>query len=99
MKNWRELAREYFFESHLRINDIEILIGVSRQSISVYLKTCDGFAQEKQRRKDRNLARRREYKAEKNRQYRRAVPMGVSAETMRREHELAVMELSRERYH
>ncbi len=98
MKNWRETAKEYFFEDHLQIVDIENLLGVSRQSISAYLKTCAGFAEEKQYRKDRNHERRREYKAEKNRQYRKTVPMGITAETIYREHELAVMELSRERY-
>ncbi len=99
MKSWKEQAYEYFFESHLQINDIEALTGISRQSISAYLKTCEGFAEEKQYRKDKNRCRRRKYKTEKNREYRRAVPMGVTAETMRREHELAAMELSRERYY
>jgi len=99
VKGWRELAHEYYFESHLQIKDIEMLIGVSRQSISAYLKTCKEFREEKERRKDRNRERRREYKAEKNREYRRMVPMGITQETVQREHEMAVRELSRERYH
>ena len=88
MKGWKEEAREYFFESHLRISDIE-----------AYLKTCEGYRKEKELRRDAGRQKRRAYKAEKNRQYRRAVPMAVTAETMRREHELAVLELSREKYH
>ena len=42
----------------------------------------------------------RKYKTEKQRQY-RAVSgiMAVTAETMRREHDLAALELSREIYH
>lgn len=99
MKSWKDEAREYFFESHLRISDIEALTGVSRQSISAYLKGCDGFAEEKERRRNESRKNRRGYKADKMRQYRRAIPMTVTVETMRREHELAVMELSRERYH
>lgn len=99
MRGWKEEAREYYFESHLRISDIEALTGVSRQSISAYLKTCEGYEKEKEFRRDESRRKRQAYKMEKNRQYRRAVPMAVTAETMRREHELAVMELSRERYH
>lgn len=98
-ENWRETAYKYYFESHLQINDIEMLIGISRQSVSAYLKTCSGFLEEKQYRKDRNRELRREYKAQKNREYRRAVPIGITGETIRQEHERAVMELSRERYH
>ena len=59
-----------------------------------------GYAEEKARRKRESAARRREYKTEKQRQY-RAVSgiMAVTAETMRREHDLAALELSREIYH
>ena len=99
MKGWKEEAHEYFFESHLRISDIEALTGVSRQSISAYLKTCEGYQKEKELRRDAGRQKRRAYKTEKNRQYRRTVPMAVTTETMRREHELAVLELSREKYH
>ncbi len=99
MKTWQELAKEYYFESHLSINDIAALTGVSRQSISGYLKTLTGFKKEKEKRKSENQGRRKEYKKEKNREYRSATQTPVTAESMRREHDLAALELSHEIYH
>ena len=99
MKTWKELAEAYYFESHLPINDIAAATGISRQSISAHLKSCDGYAAEKQRRKSENKEKRREYKREKNRTYRSASYLDVTAESMRREHDLAALELSHEIYH
>ena len=99
MKTWQELAREYYFDSHLSINDIAALTDVSRQSISAYLKTLPGFTREKDNRKKQNRDKRKEYKKEKNREYRSASQSPVTAETMRREHDLAALELSHEIYH
>ena len=99
MESWKEKAAAYWNDG-LRVEDISVLLEVSRQSISAYLKTLPGYAEEKARRKRESAARRREYKTEKQRQY-RAVSgsMAVTAETMRREHDLAALELSREIYH
>lgn len=99
MKTWKELAWSYYFESHMSINDIAAATGISRQSISVYLKNCKGLLREKQDRKEENGARRKIYKKEKNREYRSAARMPVTAESMRREHDLAALELSHEIYH
>ena len=99
MKTWQELAKEYYFESHLSINDIAALTGVSRQSISGYLKTLPEFKKEKEKRKSENQGRRKEYKKEKNLEYRSAAQTPVTAESMRREHDLAALELSHEIYH
>ena len=98
MESWKEKAAAYWNDG-LRVEDISVLLEVSRQSISAYLKTLPGYAEEKARRKRESAARRREYKTEKQRQY-RAVSgiMAVTAETMRREHDLAALELSREIY-
>ena len=99
MKTWQELAKEYYFESHLSINDIAALTGVSRQSISGYLKTLPEFKKEKEKRKSENQGRRKEYKKEKTREDRSAAQTPVTAESMRREHDLAALELSHEIYH
>ena len=71
--------------------------GISRQSVSAYFKSCPCFAEEKERRKTASQMRRRAYKREKNREYREAYSMRVTPDTMRREHEIAVMLLSHER--
>lgn len=99
MKTWKELAWSYYFESHMSINDIAAAAGVSRQSVSAYLKGCEGFDGEKQDRKNKNLEKRKIYKREKNREYQSAARMPVTAESMRREHDLAALELSHEIYH
>ncbi len=97
---WREKAAQYYRDG-LKISEIARLVGVSRQSVSAFLKSVPGYQEEKYRRKMENAEKRRAYKTEKQRIYREqtAIPMQVTAETMRREHELAVLELSRERYH
>ena len=99
MKSWKEEARDYYFDSHMSMNEIEAYTGVSRQSISSFLKNCNGFAEEKERRKSESQDKRKIYKRDKNREYRAAIPMSITGETLRREHELAVMELSHEKYH
>lgn len=98
MESWKGKAAAYYFDG-LKIEDIAVLLEVSRQSISAHLKTLPGYAAEKERRKRQNAAKRREYKTGKQRQYRATGMMAVTAETLRREHDLAALELSREIYH
>lgn len=95
--DWRAAAREMFFDGHRSIEEIARDTHVTRQSISAYLKKLPGYREERERRKTRNAAARKEYKREKNREYR---AMGaITAETIRREHDMAAVILSREKYH
>lgn len=96
-RDWRTEAGEQFFKGQKSIEEIARVTGVSRQSISAYLKRLPGYRNEKERRKRQNAAARKEYKREKNREYR---AMGaVTAETIRREHDVAALVLSREKYY
>lgn len=95
--NWKKQAAEMYFGGN-SINDIASYTGKSRQSVSEYLKTLPGFTEEKERRKMENRDKRKEYKREKNKSYRAFSCGEVTADTMRREHEVAVMLLSHERY-
>lgn len=74
---------------------------MSRQSVSAYLKTMPDYGEIKDSRRRAAAASRRKYKTGKQRVYRQTQEgmMAVTAESLRREHELAVMELSREKYH
>lgn len=92
---WKDNAARMYFDGS-PINDIAIETGKSRQSVSGYLKTLPGFTGEKKRRKEANREKRKEYKRAKNRQYR--IPMEINADTMKREHDIAAMLLSHERY-
>ncbi len=96
-KDWRKTAETAFFEQHLSIEDIASRIRISRQSISGYLKKLPGYREERERRKKVNAAARKEYKRDKNREYR---AMGaVTSETIRQEHDIAALILSREKYY
>lgn len=95
--DWRATSQERFFNGNKSIEEIAHETGISRQSISAYLKKQPGYKEERERRKAQNAAARKDYKREKNRQYR---AMGaVTAETIRREHDVAALILSREKYH
>lgn len=99
MESWKKEAEKLFFDEKRSINEISKLTGISRQSISGFLNTHEGYVKERERRKAENAKKRKVYKREKNRQYREDFKSAVTAETIRREHELAVMLLSHEKYH
>lgn len=98
--SWQDKAEEYYRDG-LKITDIEALLGVSRKTVSVYLKKLPDYEKIRAERKKALGMKRRQYKTEKQRTYRRESNSiyAVTHETVRREHELAVMELSREKYH
>lgn len=99
-ESWQESAEEYYRDG-LKITDIEALLDVSRKSISAYLRSLPDHEQIKEQRKRVSAGKRRQYKTEKQKQYRQKAGgiHAVTSETMKREHELAVIELSREKYH
>lgn len=96
---WKAKALAYYRDG-LKISEIATLLEVSRQSVSGYLKSHPDYASIKQKREAESKTRRRAYKTKKQVEYRAQKSyMAVTPETVRREHELAVMELSREKYH
>ncbi|MFG6336329.1 MAG: hypothetical protein K1W20_12830 [Lachnospiraceae bacterium] len=98
--SWQDRAEEYYRDG-LMIVDIEALLGVSRKSISAHLRGLPDYEKIREGRKQEAVRRRRQYKTDKQRAYRLkdSTIYAVTSETVRREHELAVMELSREKYH
>lgn len=96
---WREKARSLFFDGGKSIGEIEKELQVSRKSLSGFLRGCPGYQKEREKRKQEHADRRREYKREWDRQHRPFSAGAVTGETLRREHDLAAIELSRERYH
>lgn len=101
MQEWKKEAEKYYFVHHLKMGEIAELTGVSRQSISEHLKGRPGYREETERRKAANRSRRREYKTKKQRAYREeaSIVMKVTGESLRREHDIAAMILSREKYY
>lgn len=99
MNDWKMTAKRLFFDEKRSIQEIAEKTGVSRQSISAYLNTLPEYQKERINRKEKNALRRREYKKEKSRQYREEYRNRITDETIRREHDIAAMILSREKYH
>lgn len=99
LSNWREKAGEYFRDG-LSISDISILLSISRQSVAGCIKALPDYEKIMEKRKLLQEEKRKEYKRKKQSAYRsnESYAMRVTGESLRREHELAVMELSRERY-
>ena len=97
--DWKDQAADMFFNNQKSIDDISKHTGKSRQSVSGYLKQLPGYQDEKRRRKAENQDRRKVYKREKQREYRSSIPMEATTDTIRREHDIAVMLLSRERFY
>ena len=92
MKKWQKTAEYLYFTEHKKIVEVAEIIGVTRQSVSCYLKRCPDWNLEQEKRKYESAARRKKQK-ERWELYHRMEP------NLKREHELAVAELSAERYH
>ncbi len=97
-EKWKDRAASYYRDG-LRVTDIAVLLDVSRQSVSAHIRTLPDLEEVKEKRRAAAAKARRDYKAKKQRAYRADCLMAVTPETMRREHEMAAIELSRERYH
>lgn len=96
---WRIRAKALFFNEKLNIVQIADIVGVSRKTVGSYLASIDGYETERENRKLISKAKRKEYQREWDRKNRNTINYGVQGEVIRREHELAVMELSHEKYH
>lgn len=99
MNDWKAEVRRHYFINQLNIIQAAELVGKSRKSVSKYLASLNCFEMEKERRKSSNAVRRKDYKREWDRKHRVTINYKVTGDTLRREHEQAVMELSRERYY
>lgn len=97
MENWRKKAEEMFFNNGLEINDIAVLLDKSRRSIQGYLSTCPAYEHEKEKRSTARKKKRKEYKRQWDRDNRHRYD-AVSDESIRREHDVAAMILSHEKY-
>lgn len=93
---WKERAREMYFESGMRVGDIAAYLDVSRQAVSGYITSLPEYQTERERRRQTGAAKRKEYKRRKNQEYRHQDR--VTGETMRKEHDMAALILSREKY-
>lgn len=97
--DWKQRAEALFYVGKKSILEIETKLGVSRKSISGHLRNTEGYEQERSRRKEENAAKRKNYQRDWDRRNRGCFSAGpVTADTIRREHDVAVLILSREKY-
>ncbi len=109
-RDWKGMSEILFFQDHMKIGDICRKVGRTRKYVSGHLQGCSGYEAEKRWRKSRQEGgevygpeqeeKRRQYQMEWNRSHRREsfAAGGVTADTLRQEHDTAARILSSERY-
>ncbi len=93
--SWKEKAKALFFMEKMSIAEISKRIGISRKSITNYLKLQPNYRNERERRKSENQENRKKYIKQWSKTKRYEV---IDGETLKREHDLAAYILSRERH-
>ncbi|MEY8322216.1 hypothetical protein AAK894_14280 [Lachnospiraceae bacterium 46-61] len=95
---WQEQAKALFFMEKKSIQEISKIILKSKKSIYSYFKKLPEYKQEKENRKISNGKKRKEYQRQWDRQNRSDRYTNINEESMKREHDIAAMILSRERH-
>lgn len=99
MDDWKSRAATLFFMDKLTVSQVADVVNVSRKSVGEHLKSLPDYESEKEARKLQNALKRKEYKREWDRHHRNTISTKIDGDTLRRDHEQAVIELSREKYH
>lgn len=94
---WREKAKKLYFLEKKTITDIAKELGKSRKTISLFLNSTKNIQEEKQKRKELSQKKKKEAKAAKRRN--RSRTGEIHPGILKREHEIAVQILSREKYY
>ena len=95
---WQERAEALFFMEKKSIREISIMLLKSEKSIYRYLKKLPEYKQEKEKRKKANRQKRKAYQKQWDRQNRVERYTNINGESLKREHDLAAIILSREKY-
>ena len=95
--DWRKEAGRLFFIQKKCINEIAKDLGKSRRSVQGHLSRQFGYEEEKRARSAQKAAARKEYQRQWDREH-RLRGSEITSETIRREHDLAAMILSYEKY-
>lgn len=99
--DWKEQAEALFFVDHLTIKSIAEIVKKNRRHVSEAVKASTRYNYKKEYawRKEQSKARRKEYQREWDRKNRAPEMGAVTDETIRREHDLAALVLSHEKYY
>lgn len=99
--DWKEQAEALFFVEHMPIGEIADIVKKNRRHVSNAIKASANYDYKKEYawRKEQSRKKRKDYQREWDRSH-RAPQMGeITQETIRREHDMAVAVLSREKYY
>jgi hypothetical protein len=83
----------------MKTTDIAVVVGKARETVSRHIAGLPGYEDEMAERARWALERRREYQRGWDREHRARYVPDADAASLRREHELAAIELSREQYY
>lgn len=97
-RKWKQQAVFLFFVEKKSVVEISDSLKISRKTIGGYLNSLPGYRNERQRRKADNAIKRKEYQRIWDREQRSERYTRVDGDSLRREHELAVLTLSHEKY-
>lgn len=95
--NWKDIAKKEFFVNQRAITDIAKLTGISRKTVGKYLVSLSGYRAEKEKRKQQNVEKRKEYKRQWDKNN-RSHSKDVTAAILKREHDIAARILSYEKF-
>ncbi len=98
-ENWRERAKALFLVEKLTIAQIADIVDVHRNTVAKYLHSLPEYEEAMMDRKFESHLKRVEYQRNWQRAKRNTISAKVDADTLKRDHETAVAELSREKYH
>lgn len=91
-KEWQVNARRLYFKKHLKIVTVSEMVRKSRQTVSSYLQTLPEWEAEQEYRRLESIKRRKSQKRFWDMLHR-------TEPNLKREHEIAVSILSREKYY
>ena len=93
-ENWRERAKALFLVEKLTIAQIADIVDVHRNTVTKYLHSLPEYEEAMMDRKFESHLKRNWQRAKRN-----TISAKVDADTLKRDHDTAAAELSREKYH
>ncbi len=97
MGNWKDEAYRLYFDEKRKINEISLILGKSRQSVSAFLNSKDIEA-EKKRRKKESRQRQKKSNRDNMKRVRKKSNAALESALIKRQHIVDVGVLSRERF-
>lgn len=98
MNEWKHRAEALFFVKHLDVTEIAARLSKARETVSRFINGCEGYEAEMEFRRRNRAKQRREYQRQWDENNRPNRYNDINGETLRREHELASLLLSKEKY-